>query len=188
MAAILVGYLGANLVSGAAPAEPAEVPHRRDLHQGLLLGGFATLGVAAVLTGTSVGLLLDASAPGVLLAMAIGGPGCFLGGCCAGRPTRSRWALWSSDRRIGVRRIPVQLLEAGIALGIGLASLVLFLAVPLPLPGALFVGTLASYTLARQLLFPLRREPRRTSTGPLLTLVGAVLVTAAAFLASVLAG
>ncbi|MBW0113545.1 prolipoprotein diacylglyceryl transferase, partial [Pseudonocardia sp. KRD-182] len=154
--------------------------------QGFLLGGFGTLAVGSLLTGAPVGLLLDATAPGVFLAMAIGRPGCFLGGCCVGRPTSSRWGLWSSDRRIGVRRIPVQLVEAAMALGIGIGTLALFLAGPLPLPGALFVGAVAAYTVGRQLLFPLRREPRRTSTGRLLTLAAAGLVVVAAVLASVL--
>ncbi|WP_218595068.1 prolipoprotein diacylglyceryl transferase family protein [Pseudonocardia oceani] len=154
--------------------------------QGFLLGGFGTLAVGSLLTGAPVGLLLDATAPGVFLAMAIGRPGCFLGGCCVGRPTSSRWGLWSSDRRIGVRRIPVQLLEAAIAIAIGIGALALFLAGPLPLPGALFFGAVAAYTVGRQLLFPLRRESRRTSTGRLLTLAAAGLVVVTAVLASVL--
>lgn len=155
--------------------------------QGFLLGTFGTLTIGALLTGTSVGLLLDATAPGLFLAMAIGRPGCFLGGCCVGRPTVSRWGLWSSDRRIGVRRIPVQLFEAAIALTIAAGTLALFLTVTLPLPGALFVGAVAAYTLGRQLLFPLRWEPRRTSTGRFLTLVGAGVVAVLAVVASVLA-
>lgn len=186
--AVVVGYLAAKLWYLAL--------HRQGLRkfipagtciQGFLLGGFGTLAVGSLLTGAPVGLLLDATAPGVLLAMAIGRPGCFLGGCCVGRPTSSRWGLWSSDRRIGVRRIPVQLLEAAMAFAIGIGALALFLAGPLPLPGALFVGAVAAYTVGRQLLFPLRREPRRTSAGRLLTLTAAGVVVVAAALASVLA-
>jgi hypothetical protein len=58
---------------------------------------------------------------------------------------------------------------------------------PPPLPGALFVGAVASYTLGRQLLFPLRREPRRTSAGRLGTLAVSALIAVAALLASALA-
>ncbi|QJY47850.1 prolipoprotein diacylglyceryl transferase family protein [Pseudonocardia broussonetiae] len=185
--AVAVGYLAAKLWYLAL--------HRQSLRkfipagtciQGFLLGGFGTLAVGSLVTGAPVGLLLDATAPGVFLAMAIGRPGCFLGGCCVGRPTSSRWGLWSSDRRIGVRRIPVQLLEAVMALAIGTGTLALFLAGPLPLPGALFVGAVTAYTVGRQLLFPLRREPRRTSAGRLLTLAAAGLVVVAAVLAPVL--
>ena len=119
--------------------------------------------------------------------MAIGRPGCFLGGCCVGRPTASRWGLWSSDRRVAVRRIPVQLFEAAAALVLGLVALVLYLTVPLPVPGALFVGGVAAYTASRQLLFPLRREQRRTSSGRRLTLIASVLTVCAALAVSVLA-
>lgn len=185
---VLVGYVAAKIWY--------LVLHRESLRkfitagtciQGFLLGSFATLTIASLRTGTSVGLLLDASTPGLFFAMAIGRPGCFLGGCCAGRPTGSRWGLWSSDRRVGVRRIPVQLLEAALALTLAFGTLALFLAVPLPLAGALFIGAVAGYTLGRQLLFPLRWEPRRTSTGWLLTLAAAGAIAAAAVLASVLA-
>lgn len=188
VAAIVVGYFGAKAWY--------LVLHRQSLRrfvpagtciQGFLLAGFGTLAAGSVLTGTPVGLLLDATTPGVFLAMFIGRPGCLLGGCCVGRPPASRWGLWSSDRRIGSRRIPVQLLEAVMALAVGLAALALLLAGPLPLPGALFVGAVASYTLGRQLLFPLRREPRRTSAGRLVTLTASGLIAGAALLASALA-
>ncbi|MFC4949253.1 prolipoprotein diacylglyceryl transferase family protein [Pseudonocardia sp. GCM10023141] len=188
VAAVVVGYLAAKIWY--------LVLHRQGLRkfvaagtciQGFLLGGFGTLGLGSLLVGTPVGVLLDATTPGVFLAMTMGRPGCFLGGCCAGRPTLSRWGLWSSDRRIGVRRIPVQLLEAAISLLIAVAALALVLAGRLPLPGALFVGALAIYTVARQLLFPLRGEPRRTSAGRLLTLAAAALVAVLAVLGSLLA-
>lgn len=73
------------------------------------------------------------------------------------------------------------------AFAIGIGTLALFSSGPLPLPGALFVGAVAAYTVGRQLLFPLRYEPRRTSAGRLLTLAAAGLVVVAAVLASVLA-
>lgn len=151
--------------------------------QGFILGGFGTVAIALAATGTPVGTFLDATTPGLFFGMAIGRPGCFLGGCCAGRPTASRWGLWSSDRRVGVRR-PVQLMEAAMALALGGAALALVLIVPLPVPGALFVGGVATYTVGRQLLYPLRREPRRTSAGRLVTLVVAGLVAIAAVLVS----
>lgn len=188
LAAVVAGYLGAKIWY--------LVLHRQNLRkfaragtciQGFLLGGIGTLGLASVLTAIPAGLLLDATTPGVFLAMAIGRPGYLLGGCCAGRPTRSRWGLWSSDRRVGVRRVPVQLIEAATAAVIAAGALALFLSEPLPLPGALLVGALAVYTLARQVLFPLRGEPRRTTAGRPLALAVSALVAALAVVGSLLA-
>jgi phosphatidylglycerol---prolipoprotein diacylglyceryl transferase len=76
-----------------------------------------------------------------------------------GRPTASRWGVWASDGRVGVRRIPTQLLESLASLALGAATLLLFLVHQPALPGALFVGAVAGYTLCRQLLLPFRAEP-----------------------------
>ena len=134
------------------------------------------MAVAVAAFGLPMGTFLDASTPGLFLGMAIGRPGCFFTGCCVGRPTASRWGLWSSDRRLGIRRIPIQLVEAATALLIGIAALTFALAAQVPVRGAIFVGALTDYTLVRQLLFPLRAEPRTTSFGRTLTLVGCALV------------
>lgn len=154
--------------------------------QGFVLGAIGTLVVGALVAGVPAGRLLDVTVPGLLFAMTIGRFGCFFGGCCAGRPTSSRWGLWSSDRHVGVRRIPTQLLESLLALGVGLAAL---LAVwdgsPDP-AGVVFVGSLAAYTLGRQLLFPLRDLPRHTSHGRQLTAVVAGAVLAAAVVVGLL--
>jgi phosphatidylglycerol:prolipoprotein diacylglycerol transferase len=91
--------------------------------QGFGLGAIGTLVIGAWATGMPAGPLLDVTAPGLLVGMTIGRFGCFFGGCCAGRPTASRWGLWSSDRRLGVRRVPTQLLESTVALVVGLAAL-----------------------------------------------------------------
>lgn len=150
--------------------------------QGFLLVALGVVSLGAVLLALPVGVILDASVPGVLLGMAVGRPGCFLTGCCTGRPTGSRWGLWSSDRRLAVRRFPVQLVEAAAALLLGTAALLLVLAVPPPVPGGWFAAGLAAYTLCRQLLFPLRVESR-TSTGRAVTILACglllVLVVAA---------
>ena len=71
------------------------------------------------------------------------------------------------------------------ALMLGLAALGLIMAVTLPVPGALFVGAVALYTGGRQLLFPLRHEPRRTPTGRIGTLVTAATIAVAAIVAAV---
>lgn len=150
--------------------------------QGFVLAGVATLVAGAAALGLPLGRLLDATTPGLLLAMAIGRWGCFFGGCCAGRPTASRWGLWSSDRRLGVRRIPTQLLESAVALSIAGGSLVAATARPSPTGGVVFAGAIAAYTLGRQLLFPLRNLPRNTSHGRRVTMAvaGGVLIAALA--------
>lgn len=126
--------------------------------QGFLLGAFATLAMGGVAFHLPVGLLLDAATPGVFLGLAIGRPGCLLTGCCYGRPTDSRWGLWSSDRRVAIRRVPVQLLEAALALALASASLALVLTVHPAVAGTIFVAAVAAYTACRQLLFPFRAE------------------------------
>lgn len=148
--------------------------------QGFLLVSLAALALGSVLLELPTGVVLDITTPGIFLGVAIGRPGCYLTGCCTGRPTASRWGMISSDRRLVVRRIPVQLLEAAAGLVIGLASLAAVLAGLSP-GGSIFVAAVAAYTLVRQLLFGLRVESR-TRAGRLITIAvsGAVLFGAAA--------
>jgi phosphatidylglycerol:prolipoprotein diacylglycerol transferase len=156
--------------------------HRRD--QGLArwngwcIQGFitaATLAVAfLVLLRVPAGVLLDATAPGLMFGLAIGRVGCFLTGCCGGPPTASRWGVWCSDQRVGARRVPTQLLESALSLGLGLAALALVLALG-PAGGAIFAATLAAYTWVRQGILRLRAEPRRTRLGgPIIATVAAL--------------
>ncbi len=109
-----------------------------------------------------IGVVLDATTPGLFFAVAIGRVGCFFTGCCAGRCTASRWGIWSSDRRVGARRIPTQLIEAGTGLTIGIVSLLVALADALPVHGALFVSAFAVYAVIRQFLLRLRSEQRKS--------------------------
>lgn len=152
--------------------------------QGFILGAIGTLGVGAWWVGVPIGPMLDVTAPGLLFGLMIGRLGCFFGGCCAGRPTASRWGLWSSDRVVGVRRIPVQLMESTLAGVVAVSTLVAVLLTRPMVGGLLFVAGLSAYLCGRQLLFPLRGIPRKTSWGRLTTLVlaAAVLATAVAWL------
>ncbi len=147
--------------------------------QGFVLGAVGTLILEALAVGISLGRLLDLTTPGLLFAMAIGRIGCFLGGCCAGRPTASRWGLWSSDRRLATRRIPTQLLESALAGGLGVGALAAVLAATPHPAGILFVGTSAAYTLGRQLLFPLRDLPRKTARGRTIAIIATGMILAA---------
>lgn len=150
--------------------------------QGFVIVATATFVIGGLLGGINVGHLLDLTVPALLLGQAVGRLGCLLGGCCAGLPTHSRWAVWSSDRRVGTRRIPVQLLESGAAGLLALAAALIEWNVQSPWPGLLFVGGLAAYVVVRQLLFPLRGVPRATRHGRQVTLAVALVALLAALL------
>lgn len=142
------------------------------LHPGesLIKGGWAVDGFLVVAPVVAIGTLLaarlpigpylDAATPGLFLAIAIGRIGCFLTGCCAGRCTASRFGVWSSDRRVGARRIPTQLLEAGAGLALALATLPLVMLHVVP-HGLVFVAAFAAYLAVRQALLRLRAESRK---------------------------
>lgn len=148
--------------------------------QGFVLAALSTASVGSWWADIPIGPMLDVTAPALLFGMTIGRLGCFFGGCCAGRPTASRWGLWSSDRRVGVRRIPVQLMESATAALVAIGTLVAVLSVSPAIDGLILVAGLAAYIGARQLLFPLRGTPRKTTWGRRTTLVGAVMVLVSA--------
>lgn len=154
--------------------------------QGFVLASIPTLSLGALASGLPVGEVLDVTTPGLLYGMTIGRFGCFFGGCCAGRVTASRWGLWSSNRRLGARRIPVQLMESAAAALIATVALLLVLAVEPP-GGTVFIGAIAAYTFARQLLFPLRTVPRDTTHGRRITMAASALVLAVDIAAAVAA-
>jgi len=189
-AALLVSIVGVFAGWVGAKAWYVAVQHGRRFDgwcvQGAILGGAIGVGLV-LLAGTSVpaGAYLNATAPGLMLGMAVGRPGCFLGGCCYGRPTASRWGIWSSDRQLGIRRIPTQLIEALLCLLIGLSALGVVLVSDLGDSGALMVGALAAYTLGRQMILPLRAEPRQTSFGRPLVIAISVVALLGAVLSSV---
>jgi len=140
--------------------------HRGKKFDGWCIQGFvagaAVVVAAAALAGPGIpaGAYLAAAAPALLIGMAIGRLGCFWAGCCTGRPTAARWGIWSSDRRLGCRRAPAQLLEALSALISGGAVLAVVLAAGLARSGPVAVVGLAAYTLCRQFILGLRAEPR----------------------------
>ena len=142
-------------------------PWRKALLGGWAVDGFlvvASIVAVAILLAFElpVGLFLDATAPGMFFAVAIGRLGCFFTGCCAGRCTRSRWGVWSfdRDRRIGAHRVPAQLLESAAGLVIGMVAGALVLSEALRLRGVVFVGAVVAYFAVRQVLLRLRAERR----------------------------
>jgi len=175
LVASLAGLIGAKLWFVAQQRRPVQrgLPTQGLCIQGFLLGTAVTAAAGLALLHLPIGKFLDATTPGLFFGMVVGRPGCFLTGCCAGRPTASRWGIWSSDGRIGVRRVPTQLLESLLSLGIGSAALLLDLLVGPAVPGAIFVAGLATYALGRQFLLPLRVEPRKSSLGRPVTIIAA---------------
>ncbi len=145
--------------------------------QGFVIGASLTALLLFTMSGLPTGAILDATAPGLFLGMAIGRVGCFFAGCCGGPPTTSRWGIWSSDQRVGARRIPTQLMESALALGLGLGTLVEVLTHG-PARGAFFVAGLAAYTLGRQGILRLRAEPQQTELSGWATAAAATLVLA----------
>jgi phosphatidylglycerol---prolipoprotein diacylglyceryl transferase len=150
------------------------------LRTGWAVDGFLVIAPLVALAGLvafdlPIGAVLDAAAPGLFFAVAIGRIGCFLAGCCAGRATRSRWGIWSSDRRVGMRRVPTQLMESLAGASIGVVTLALVLNVAPPVHGLVFVGGLGVYAAVRQGLLRLRSE-QRTSHRTLPLTAGAAAV------------
>ena len=160
------------------------LPVRGPCIHGFIAGAVAAGVPGLLLAGIPVGTFFDAAAPGVFLAMAIGRQGCFFTGCCAGRPTRSLWGIWSSDGRVGVRRLPAQQAESLACLLIAVAALAAFLRFGSSAGGAVFAGALAAYTLARQGLLALRAQPRRWALAQPVTLAVATAVLVADILMS----
>jgi phosphatidylglycerol:prolipoprotein diacylglycerol transferase len=149
--------------------------------QGTVAGGALAAVPALMIASIPVGTFFDAATPGLFFAMAAGRQGCFLTGCCGGRLTASRFGIWSSDGRIGVRRLPAQQLEALACLLIAATALAAFLETGRAAGGAVFAGGMAVYILARQGLLALRAEPRRWPLAGPVTLAAA----AAALLADI---
>jgi phosphatidylglycerol:prolipoprotein diacylglycerol transferase len=166
------------------------VLHRREHRlegwciQGFIAGATLAAAILLVVLDVPVGVFLDVTAPGLLVGLAVGRVGCFFAGCCGGTPTASRWGVWSSNQRVGARRIPTQLLESVLALSLGLLVLVAIVGHG-PAGGAFFVAGLAAYTLGRQGLLRLRAEPRKTRLGGPVTgaLAALVLIAAVVLLA-----
>ena len=143
--------------------------------QGFIAGAAIVVAAAAFAgPGVPAGVYLGVTACALLFGMAIGRPGCFWAGCCVGRPTSSRWGIWASDRRLGCRREPAQMLEALASLVVGGVVLAVVLLDGLSRSGPVAVAGLAAYTLARQFILNLRAEPpERWRYGRQLTIAAA---------------
>lgn len=138
-------------------ANPRRILSRNDgglaLYGGLILTLVVSWPLLAALA-LPAARFWDGAAVVILVGMAFTKVGCHLNGCCAGRPTTSRWSVQLRRDRAGVRRTPAQLLEGA------LAVLLLLLAVPvstaLGFDGALFWSASLGYAAGRFVLEGMR--------------------------------
>ena len=162
--AILGGVAGAKIWHMILQAKP----WRESIREGWSVDGFL-VAAPLVAIGTvlaldiPIGAYLDSAAPGMYVAVAIGRLGCFFTGCCAGRPTLSRFGIRSSDRRVVARRIPTQLLESLTGLVIAIVSWLAVVGNAIGIGGAVFFVALVVYIIVRQGLLRLREETRAFS-------------------------
>jgi phosphatidylglycerol:prolipoprotein diacylglycerol transferase len=95
-----------------------------------------------------LGAFWDAATVTMLTGMIFAKMGCLLNGCCAGRPAAGRLAMYLPDLRgVWCRRVPTQLLEAGLAAALLGASIAL--RNHFPFDGALFLSVVAAYSAGR---------------------------------------
>ena len=156
-------------------------------------GGLAMYGGVPIMLVLSVPLLAylrldlgrfwDVASFTILVGMFFARIGCFLNGCCCGRPTDSRMGFNLPNHRGVVRlRIPVQCLEAAWSLVILLVSVKIRRS--LPFTGALFCLVAGGYAAGRLVLEPLREEANRQARVTSSTLISiAILLLCGAFLA-----
>lgn len=132
---------------------------------GSIVGAPIAAVLAMLVLGLPVLAFLDAATPAFFVGVGVGRLGCFLTGCCAGRCTASRWGIWSSDRRVGARRIPTQLMESGLGIGLAVLFGALDISGIVPVDGLVFVVGIGTYLAGRQLLLRLRADARSSSLG-----------------------
>jgi phosphatidylglycerol:prolipoprotein diacylglycerol transferase len=153
---------------------------RRDLGGQVMYGGLVTVPLSIpLLSLLDLGFwaFWDVAAHVMLIGMVFTRVGCLLNGCCSGRPTESRFGVVLRDRAGVVRRrIPTQLLEAG--LGAAVLAVVVGLPADLP-PGTTFLAALGAYGVGRALLQGLREGTWRRDGLRALSVGFAILAAAA---------
>ncbi len=125
--------------------------------QGFVFGIAAALLLLLPTNHISLGSFLDPLGPSLLIGIGIGRLGCFFAGCCGGPLTCEPWGVWSSDQRIGGKRVPTQLMESSFAFITGFAELLLLWQKG-PANGAFFAAAIAVYALGRQGILRMRQE------------------------------
>jgi prolipoprotein diacylglyceryltransferase len=128
--------------------------------------------------GLPFGAFWDAAVLTILLGMAFTRIGCFLNGCCSGRPSDAWFALYLPDHQgVWQRRIPTQLMEMSFAMMLFGAAL--GLRSHAPFPGAIFCFAVAAYGTGRWYLESLRDDETGGRDKIILQLTSLLLVIAA---------
>ena len=140
--------------------DPARI-WRRDEGGMSMYGGFILVVPLSIpllyLLGLPFGSFWDAAALTILLGMAFTRVGCFLNGCCSGRPSDAWYALVLPNHHGSwQRRVPTQFME--IALAAALLCAAMALRTHAPFPGATFCVVLAGYGMGRMFLENLRED------------------------------
>jgi phosphatidylglycerol---prolipoprotein diacylglyceryl transferase len=181
---ILPALLGARLLFVASNwrlyrREPRRIWRRADggaaLYGGLIVSFLLSLPLLRV-QGISVGAFWDATIITMLIGMIFTKVGCLLHGCCGGRRTESRLGLYSpNEHRVWCRRIPAQLLEAGLAVVLLIGSLHAWNR--LPFAGACFLSVVAGYGVGRWWLESIRESIDMVGSMSVHRMISAALVT-----------
>jgi phosphatidylglycerol:prolipoprotein diacylglycerol transferase len=188
LALLVPALIGARLASVAVEwntyrERPRGVLRRSEGGQAMY-GGLIAVPLSSpmlMLLGVPFWRFWDVATIVMLTGMIFARVGCLLNGCCAGRPTESRFGLILPDSRgVRVRRVPTQILEAGTAAGLLLVDLLVLGSHRAP-PGFVFAGSLGTYALARLFFQPLRQRQRRVAGIPAIGAVSTVLVGVAVF-------
>lgn len=111
--------------------------------------------------------IADVVAPGIAFGHVVGRLGCFLAGCCYGRPTDLPWGVMFTNplaaenvgTPLGIHLHPTQLYEAGAELVI-LVLLLIFEGRGRAFPGRTFWGYMLVYGLSRFVIEMFRGDPR----------------------------
>jgi phosphatidylglycerol:prolipoprotein diacylglycerol transferase len=165
---IIAALVGARLLFVATywpiyRREPSRIWRRSEggaaLQGGLVLAVALSVPLLAAI-GLPFGAFWDVATFTMLIGLVFTRIGCLLHGCCGGRPTQGRFALYLPDQHgIWRRRIPTQLLEGGWGMLILLGAVGLWH--ERPFPGAIFLAAVAAYACGRFILEPMREHQDR---------------------------
>jgi phosphatidylglycerol:prolipoprotein diacylglycerol transferase len=129
------------------------------MYGGILLAVPLSFPVLAMLA-IPFGVFWDLASLTILVGMIVTRVGCFLNGCCAGRPASGWWAVClPNDKGVWRRRIPTQMLEIAWSLAVLAGAAALWGS--LPFHGALFFYTIGAYGAGRIVLEAAREEQDR---------------------------
>jgi len=180
---ILPALVGARLLFVASHwdlyhREPSRIWRRSEggaaLYGGLIVSFLLSLPLLRAL-GVPVGAFWDAAAVTMLIGMVVTKIGCLLNGCCAGRPSEGRLALYlPNEHGVWCRRVPTQLLEAGLAVCLLIVSLEVWNQIPFD--GGVFLAVVTGYGVGRWWLESTRETIDPLGSFSLHRLISGVLV------------